>query len=302
MPIDTVNLYKLVNTKSMATSTQESNSYYLEAGEGIEYIQEYDPNSETIHLPTNKGSKEVFIEEFAPYYDPLKQKTVSQAAIKIYPYGFAEEIEKQPPSKFTSWFKEDGFIIGGGINSGQGLPETLSAIKHQELFPEEYESYIQTNIRDTKLANLFAQGDTLAFIEKADTEDPITLIKSIYFSDGSSLYKGRSTQAQGTAIKMPGKFNKKSADKITSFNPSTDTLEIDTESFGIDSSASFAAGKNKKTIKKVLAKQDFDFLYDEKKGGLYFNEDGSVKGFGDGGIFAILEGKPKVGLGNFEFV
>ena len=47
-------------------------------------------------------------------------------------------------------------------------------------------------------------------------------------------------------IDKPSKFNKKSADKITNFNPSTDTLEIDTDSFGIDSSATFAAGKNKK--------------------------------------------------------
>jgi len=80
--------------------------------------------------------------------------------------------------------------------------------------------------------------------------------------------------------------------KITNFNPSTDTLEIDTDSFGIDSSATFAAGKNKKAVKKKLAKQDFDFLYDEKKGGLYFNENGADKGFGDGGIIAILKGAP----------
>ena len=47
-------------------------------------------------------------------------------------------------------------------------------------------------------------------------------------------------------ISSPSKFNKKSADKITNFNPSIDTLEINTDSFGIDSSATFAAGKNKK--------------------------------------------------------
>lgn len=103
-------------------------------------------------------------------------------------------------------------------------------------------------------------------------------------------------------IKLPESFNKKSADKISNFNPSTDTLEIDTDSFDIDSSASFAAGKNKKTVKKVLAKQDFDFLYDQKKGGLYFNENGSDKGLGDGGIIAILKGAPELTSGNLEFV
>ncbi|MBL6794446.1 MAG: hypothetical protein ISQ50_06330, partial [Synechococcus sp. BS307-5m-G36] len=77
---------------------------------------------------------------------------------------------------------------------------------------------------------------------------------------------------------------------------------IDTDSFGIDSSATFAAGANKKEVKKVLAKQDFDFLYDEKKGGLYFNENGAEKGFGDGGIIAILKGAPDLSADNLEFI
>ena len=88
---------------------------------------------------------------------------------------------------------------------------------------------------------------------------------------------------------MPSYFHKKSADEITNFNPSIDTLKIDADSFGIDSSVTFAACKNKKAVKK-LAKQDFDFLYDKKKGGLYFKEDGSDKGFGQGSIIAILKG------------
>ena len=104
------------------------------------------------------------------------------------------------------------------------------------------------------------------------------------------------------SLKKPNKFNKKSADKITNFNPSIETLEIDTDSFSIDSSATFASGKNKKAVKKKLAKQDFDFLYDEKKGGLYFNENGGDKGFGEGGIIAILKGAPNLTAGNLEFV
>jgi len=105
-----------------------------------------------------------------------------------------------------------------------------------------------------------------------------------------------------TAIKKPNQFNKKSADKIINFNPSTDTLEIDTDNFGIDSTATFAACKNKRDIKKNLAKQDFDFLYDQKKGGLYFNENGADKGFGDGGIIAILKGAPDLTSDNLEFI
>ena len=100
----------------------------------------------------------------------------------------------------------------------------------------------------------------------------------------------------------PNKYQNKFADKITNFNPLTDFLEIDTNSFSIDVTATFAAGKNKKTVKKKLAKQDFDFLYDQKKGGLYFNENGAEKGFGDGGIIAILKGAPDLTSDNLEFI
>ena len=100
---------------------------------------------------------------------------------------------------------------------------------------------------------------------------------------------------------MPSISNKKSADKITNYDSSADILEIDAVSFGIDGSASFASGNDTKAVKK-LAKQDFDFLYDEKKGGLYFNENGSDRGFGDGGIIAILKGAPELNSDNLEFV
>ncbi len=103
-------------------------------------------------------------------------------------------------------------------------------------------------------------------------------------------------------INKPSKFKIKNIDKITNYDPSTDTLVIDTDDFDIDGFATFAAGKNKKTVKKKLAKQDFDFLYDQKTGGLYFNENGTDKGFGDGGIIAILKGAPNLTLDSLEFI
>ena len=130
------------------------------------------------------------------------------------------------------------------------------------------------------------------------------LIPKQWGEDPFSLNDGKvssNNENQDLILDSPSKFNKKSADKITNFNPSTDSLEIDTDSFGIDSSATFAAGKNKRAVKK-LAKQDFDFLYDQKKGGLYFNENGADKGFGDGGIIAILKGAPDLISSNLEFV
>ena len=47
---------------------------------------------------------------------------------------------------------------------------------------------------------------------------------------------------------------------------------------------------------------DIDFLYDQKKGSLYFNENGADKGFGDGGIIAILKGAPELTATHLELV
>ena len=103
-------------------------------------------------------------------------------------------------------------------------------------------------------------------------------------------------------VQLPDTFKRGFIDEVTNFNPLTDNLVIDTDSFDITGSATFAAGKNKKVVKKKLAKQDFDFLYDQKKGGLYFNENGADKGFGEGGIIAILKGAPDLNYDNLEFV
>ena len=97
---------------------------------------------------------------------------------------------------------------------------------------------------------------------------------------------------------------KKSSAKIKSFNVDSDILKIDTASFGIDdviNPATAAQGKNKKEIRK-LASQEFDFLYDQKKGGIYFNENGADKGFGKGGIIAILKGAPNLIADNVKFI
>ena len=55
-------------------------------------------------------------------------------------------------------------------------------------------------------------------------------------------------------------------------------------------------------VKRQLSKQDFDILYDQKKGGLYFNEIAADKGFGDGGMFAILKGAPDLTNQHLEFI
>ena len=122
---------------------------------------------------------------------------------------------------------------------------------------------------------------------------------------GAALQQQATDESQeksANVLAEPLKYKNKFADKIINFNPSTDLLEIGIENFGIANSANFAGAKNKKIIKRQLSRFDIDFLYDQKKGGLYFNENGLRKGFGDGGIIAILKGAPDLTADNLAFI
>ena len=138
--------------------------------------------------------------------------------------------------------------------------------------------------------------------EKATPQDTSSPETSTGDTDSPETSTGDTSSQDTFTVSAPEKFNKKFADKITVFDHSDDTIQIDTDSFGVDSSATFAVAENKKAVKKKASKKDIDFLYDESKGGIYFNENGADKGFGDGGIFAILKGGPDITASNWEFI
>ena len=157
---------------------------------------------------------------------------------------------------------------------------------NENFYKNEYEEYINSYLGE--------------YPSSCDV-DKILKKWKVSSTDSVNQVFDRGTRASHLIYK-PEKFQKGGADKLTNFNPSTDTLEIDTYSFGIDDSATFLTGRNLKEVKKKLAKQDSNFLYDQKKGGLYFNENGAEKGFGDGGIIAILKGAPDLTAMNIDFI
>ena len=118
---------------------------------------------------------------------------------------------------------------------------------------------------------------------------------------GGGSGKKKSKKNEYDTITPPKKYGKSYADKITNFDSSSDNLKIDKDLFGVGKKASFKAAKNKKYLGRY-AKKGYDFIYDEKKGYLYFNENGSDKGFGDGGIIAILKGAPDLNSSDLKFI
>ena len=134
------------------------------------------------------------------------------------------------------------------------------------------------------------KGKLEAMTQTADNE--VLFIDTLFKRKSSSLIFDESGK----------KFTKKNAKQISILENKSSTLKISINTFGLDRPATFASGKNKKVIKKKLSKQHFDFLYDRQEGLLYFNENGSEKGFGNGGILAIVKGAPELSSSNLEFI
>ena len=83
---------------------------------------------------------------------------------------------------------------------------------------------------------------------------------------------------------------------IKGFNPD-DTFSLE----GIDD-GTFAIASSKKELKQ-LKKSDADVVYDERKGKLYINGNGTKKGWGKDdhdGLVAKFKGKPELSASNFD--
>ena len=91
-------------------------------------------------------------------------------------------------------------------------------------------------------------------------------------------------------------FSAKKPSKVKSLDPDAQ-IHID----GTDG-GSFAIASTKKEL-KALMKSDADVVYDESKGKLYLNDNGTAKGWGAkkvGGLIARFKGKPELSVDHFE--
>jgi hypothetical protein len=121
-------------------------------------------------------------------------------------------------------------------------------------------------------------------------------------ASSESPLTGTAKKAEVFALTGTPEFGAGTADRITNFNPKEkDRLQIDISDFGSDATGTFRVAKNAKALNKALASTT-DFIYLKSTGELYYNDNGKLPGFGDGGIFAILENKANITTKNVEFL
>ena len=115
---------------------------------------------------------------------------------------------------------------------------------------------------------------------------------------GKDVLKG-GKGADGFLFDETGGFGNKHADQIKDFNSDEgDSILLDNNLFDLGKKIKLKSYGSKNKVKKA-AKSKNDFVYDDKKGLLYFNENGKQKGWGDGGLFAKLQGAPELGSDDF---
>ena len=164
----------------------------------------------------------------------------------------------------------------------------------------EYGYEQKWQISDIDLAVLFDLGhDVIKWNIEPEPYDGI--IKSVR---GKGKLKGTDV-ADAFTFDSLDVFTKKAADKIIGFNSSQgDSIVISPEAFPellSSSEINFASTKKKKEL-KLLSKQDYDFVYFEKKGRLYYDGNGAEKNWGnkdEGGLVAVLKGKPELTVNDF---
>ena len=103
-------------------------------------------------------------------------------------------------------------------------------------------------------------------------------------------------------FETPGEFGKKSRDTVTDFNPDEgDKVVLAQDVFDGVKKIKLDVASGKKDAKNAASSKK-NFIYDEKKGILYFNENGKKNGWGDGGEFVKLLGAPELGSGDLAIV
>ena len=120
------------------------------------------------------------------------------------------------------------------------------------------------------------------------------------FADKDVLKGGEG--GDGFLFNQAGGFGSKNRDYIKDFDSNEgDILLFEKDVFDPGVEITLRSYRSKNKVKKA-AKSKNDFVYDEKKGLLYFNENGKEKGWGDGGLFAKLQGVPELGAEDFTIV
>lgn len=169
---------------------------------------------------------------------------------------------------------------------------------------------------------LTGSGAVDRLVQYLDTDDENAIRRSIAFLDTfegdeiTSFYDGpldghKRGRGFGGAedpitgdvrflLRKPEAFSLKTATVLKGFNARKDIVFVDRASFGRDD-LDIKIAKKPKQFSKLL-KKDVDLIVDRSTAKVFFNENGSLPGLGEGGLVAGFDGEPTIGLNQFVVI
>ena len=227
---------------------------------------------------------------------------------------------------FNGYELVGGAILGGitVLSSGQVRAVSLLNPVNTTLPPDDGDWFGVLNKPLTNISNIvestsigeYSQFFPAGWIDRPFQDNLVSIGSTAGGSGSSSGSSGSSTTQTLTTTSsvdtLTGIKKKKDifrfdadpsgqVDKVTGFNAKEkDVLSISKSAFEIDR-GTFAVAKNAKALAKQLG-TSVDIVYYQKKGELILNANGAEPGYGDdGGVFAVLMGRPTVGSGSVQF-
>jgi hypothetical protein len=96
-------------------------------------------------------------------------------------------------------------------------------------------------------------------------------------------------------------YGQDSADHITGFSTKQkDLIQISSSAFGLSKKGTIKIAANQKSFDK-LQKSTTPFIYNKLDGGLYFNANGKADGFGEGGLFGVIDNAASMNIAASSF-
>ena len=252
------------------------------------------------------------------YANKIKKLKVPGSVVEIEEFAFySNEISKLKISKGVETIGEQAF--GGNNLTKVKLPNSVETIERYafdpgvELIQNGKSTKIVSSVNDLRTQKKISH---YLFYDQFETsnkiiKDGIAGTKKDEWVVGTSaneIIAGREGRDELTgyggmdAFLLEGNFGfgSKFADTITDFE--NDRLLISKKDFGIKTKpykTLLNTVKPEDKLKFSATKTEHNFVYNEVTGQLYFNENGTDDGWGQGGLIANLEGAPKIDEDNF---
>ena len=256
---------------------------------------------EILHLVTEAGYAFAYPKAFSMEgFRENGKKSELQDAMDIARGGFFKTTPKQYPNK--AWYSYNDRTCDYQCQSNEYIYWGLTSL----LGGQNYEGRENQIADEWKLntPSKFKSTDRALYslLTNPKYNFPTQLPDGNYQADSDVITNSSSNSSSSFSISTPKKYRRKFAQKINLFDPDNSIASINTGSFDLDIDSDIAFAKNTRDAKKKLSKTSASFIYEANSGGLCFNENSALKGFGDGGLIAIFNGSPELNSSNFELI